>query len=160
MPRYATIIIDDDGREVVSAIGEFEGACREPGFGRAEAVAAGVRVGMVRGGSVDASGGFGFPARGPDAGAAAGMLAMLKRLPHARPARTAREAASAGSVRGGSGKKDGKPARGKAGRAKRGRKAGSGKVGSGKAEMGKAASGKAAMGHAGAGAAAGEGGHG
>ncbi|MGX5805007.1 hypothetical protein ACWGS9_27685 [Bradyrhizobium sp. Arg314] len=26
MPRYATIIIADDGAEIVSAIGEFEGA--------------------------------------------------------------------------------------------------------------------------------------
>ena len=147
MPRYATIIIDDDGREVVSAIGEFEGACREPGFGRAAVVAAGVRVGMVRGGLVDASGGFGFPARGPDAGAAAGMLAMLKRLSHARPAKTAGEAAGAGS---GPARKAGKPARGKAGRAKRGRKAGSGKVGSG----------KAATAHANADTAPGEGGHG
>lgn len=152
MPRYATIIIDDDGREVVSAIGEFEGACREPGFGRAEVVAAGVRVGMVRGGLVDASGGFGFPARGPDAGAAAGMLAMLKRLPHARLAKTAGEAASAGS---GSGKKAGKPARGKAGRAKRGRKAGSGKVGSRKAGPS-----GAATGHADWATGMGEGGHG
>ena len=152
MPRYATIIIDDDGHEVVSAIGEFEGACREPGFGRAEAVAAGVRVGMVRGGLVDASGGFGFPARGPDAGAAAGMLAMLKRLPRGRPARRAGEAASAGS---GSRRKAGKPARGKAGRAKRGRKAGSRKVG-----LGKAGPGGAATGHADGSAGTGEGGHG
>lgn len=152
MPRYATIIIDDDGREVVSAIGEFEGACREPGFGHAEAVASGVRVGMVRGGSVDASGGFGFPARGPDAGTAAGLLAMLRRLPQARPARTASEAASAGS---GSGRKAGKSARGKAGKAKRGRRAGSGKVGSRQA-----APGKAAAGYAEAGATPGEGGHG
>lgn len=156
MPRYATIIIDDDGREVVSAIGEFEGACREPGFGRAEAVASGVRVGMVRGGCVDASGGFGFPARGPDAGAAALILAVLKRLPQARSAKTAHEAAGAGS---GSGKKAGKAARGKAGRTKRGRKAGSGKVGSGKAAFSEAAQGKVAAGHADASATPGEGGN-
>lgn len=150
MPRYATIIIDDDGREVVSAIGEFEGACSEPGFGRAEAVPAGVRVGMVRGGSVDAAGSFGFPASGPDAGAAARMLAVLRRLRQPRPAKTARDAASAGS-----GKKAGKSARGKAGKAKRGRRAGLGKIGSGQARPG-----GAATGHADAGTAPGEGGHG
>lgn len=155
MPRYATIIIGDDGREVVSAIGEFEGACREPGFGHAEAVAAGVRVGMVRGGSVDASGGFGFPARWPDAGAAASMLAILRRLPQPRPAKTVREAASAGSVRSGSGKKAGKSVRGKARKTKRGRRAGSGKIGSGQAGPG-----GAATGHANVDTAPGEGGHG
>ncbi|MGX5827742.1 hypothetical protein [Mesorhizobium sp. 43Arga] len=55
--RYATIIADDDGREIVSAIGEFEGAPPRPRLGRIEPVAAGVLIGMVR----DAEGGFGFP---------------------------------------------------------------------------------------------------
>ena len=39
MVRYATIITDDDGREVVSAIGEFEGAARQPDRGYTEQVA-------------------------------------------------------------------------------------------------------------------------
>jgi hypothetical protein len=45
--RYATIITDDDGREVVSAIGEFEGA-PDARHGHFELVAADVRIGMVR----------------------------------------------------------------------------------------------------------------
>lgn len=57
--RYATIIIDDDGREVVSAIGEFESA-PQARAGRFEVVAPGVLIGMVKGGPVDAVGGFGF----------------------------------------------------------------------------------------------------
>lgn len=60
MVRYATIITDDDGREVVSAIGEFEGAAPQPRLGRVEQVAPGVLIGMLRGGPVDAVGGFGF----------------------------------------------------------------------------------------------------
>lgn len=60
MPRYATIITDDDGREVVSAIGEFEGGAPQARLGRVEQVAAGVLIGMVRDGTVDAAGGFGF----------------------------------------------------------------------------------------------------
>ncbi len=59
--RYATIITDDDGREVVSAIGVFEGAAPQARVGRIEPVVPGVRIGMVRGGPVDAVGGFGFP---------------------------------------------------------------------------------------------------
>lgn len=60
MRRYATIITDDDGREVVSAIGAFEGAAPQPRLGLIEQVAPGVLIGMVRGGPVDAAGGFGF----------------------------------------------------------------------------------------------------
>jgi hypothetical protein len=61
MPRYATIITDDDGHEIVSAIGEFEGAAPTARTGRIELVAPGVLIGMVKGGPVDAAGGFGFP---------------------------------------------------------------------------------------------------
>ncbi|QPC92080.1 hypothetical protein [Mesorhizobium sp. INR15] len=62
MSRYATIITDNDGRELVSAVGEFEGTGRpDPRAGRVEIVAPGVRIGMVRGGPVEAVGGFGFP---------------------------------------------------------------------------------------------------
>jgi hypothetical protein len=57
--RYATIITDDDGREVVSAIGVFESA-PQARAGRFETVAPGVLIGMVKGGPVDAVGGFGF----------------------------------------------------------------------------------------------------
>ncbi|RUX84494.1 MULTISPECIES: hypothetical protein [unclassified Mesorhizobium] len=60
MTRYATIITNDDGREVVSAIGEFEGAEPQPRLGRVEQVAPGVLIGMVR----DAAGGFCFPQAG------------------------------------------------------------------------------------------------
>ncbi|WP_457153821.1 hypothetical protein [Mesorhizobium sp. P5_C1] len=38
MRRYATIITDDDGREVVSAIGAFEGAAPQPRLGLIEQV--------------------------------------------------------------------------------------------------------------------------
>ncbi|CAH2395941.1 hypothetical protein [Mesorhizobium escarrei] len=75
--RYATIISDDDGREVVSAIGEFEGA-PDVRHGHFEPVAAGVRIGMVRGGPVDAADGFGFAQIGVSAGAVIIVRAALK----------------------------------------------------------------------------------
>ncbi|MER8863230.1 hypothetical protein NKI19_05845 [Mesorhizobium sp. M0751] len=81
--RYATIITDDDGREVVSAIGEFAGAAPYARHGRFEQVAAGVRIGMMRGGTVDAVGGFGFPSGAPDSKAAAILRARLNALPDA-----------------------------------------------------------------------------
>jgi hypothetical protein len=59
--RYATIITDDDGREVVSAIAIFESTASQPRIGRIEPVAPSVLIGMVRGGPVDAVSGFGFP---------------------------------------------------------------------------------------------------
>ncbi|MDG4883003.1 hypothetical protein [Mesorhizobium sp. WSM4884] len=78
MPRYATIITGDDGAEIVSAIGEFEGAHVPRRAGRAEEVAPGVRIGMVRGGPVDAVAGFGFPRQGLDHSAIAAAAATLK----------------------------------------------------------------------------------
>ncbi|MER8437057.1 hypothetical protein NKH36_16750 [Mesorhizobium sp. M1312] len=84
--RYATIITDDDGREVVSAIGQFEGA-PDARHGRVEPVAAGVRIGMVRGGPVDAAGGFGSSQMGVSAGAVSIAKAALKALPEAGAAR-------------------------------------------------------------------------
>ncbi|MDX8520879.1 hypothetical protein [Mesorhizobium dulcispinae] len=78
MPRYATIITGDDGAEIVSAIGEFEGAHLPRRAGRVEQVALGVRIGMVRGGAVDAVSGFGFPRQGLDPSAIATVAAMLK----------------------------------------------------------------------------------
>ncbi|RWQ77230.1 MAG: hypothetical protein EOS85_19660 [Mesorhizobium sp.] len=75
--RYATIIADDDGREVVSAIGQFEGAAPVR-HGRVEHVPAGVQIGMVRGGAVDAAGGFGFPLTGISDGVVSIVRAALK----------------------------------------------------------------------------------
>ena len=46
MTRYATIITDADGQEIVSAIGEFEGTEPQPRLGRIEQVAPGVKIGM------------------------------------------------------------------------------------------------------------------
>ncbi|BAV46439.1 hypothetical protein MesoLj113a_34710 [Mesorhizobium sp. 113-1-2] len=72
--RYATIITDDDGAEIVSAIGAFEGAAPQPRLGRVELVAPGVLIGMVR----DAAGGFGFPQAGIGGQAIGLVLARLK----------------------------------------------------------------------------------
>ncbi|TIM38276.1 MAG: hypothetical protein E5Y69_13700, partial [Mesorhizobium sp.] len=74
--RYATVIADDDGREVVSAIGQFEGAAPVR-HGRVEHVPAGVQIGMVRG-AVDAAGGFGFPLAGVSDNAVSVVRAALK----------------------------------------------------------------------------------
>ena len=72
--RYATIITDDDGREIVSAVGEFEGAAPQPRLGRVEPAAPGVLIGMVR----DAAGGLGFPRSGIGGHAIGLVLARLK----------------------------------------------------------------------------------
>ncbi|MGX7873686.1 hypothetical protein ACVDG5_013800 [Mesorhizobium sp. ORM6] len=72
--RYATIITDDDGREVVSAIGEFEGAAPRARLGRIELVAPGVSIGMVR----DAAGAFCFPQAGIGGQVVRLILAKLK----------------------------------------------------------------------------------
>ena len=90
--RYATIITDDDGQEIVSAIGEFEGAAPRPRLGRVEQVAPGVLIGMVR----DAAGGFGFPQAGI-AGQLVGLvMARLKaRGGVAKPAQAAKPADAA-----------------------------------------------------------------
>jgi len=72
--RYATIITDDDGREIVSAIGAFEGAAPRPRLGRIEPVASGVLIGMVR----DAGGGFSFELPGVGANAVSLAMARLK----------------------------------------------------------------------------------
>jgi hypothetical protein len=94
MPRYATIITADDGAEIVSAIGEFEGASLPHGSGRVEQVAPGVRIGMVRGGPDEAVAGFGFPRQGLGPSAIRTVTAKLKAMAAqaagAQPARTAR----------------------------------------------------------------------
>ena len=64
---YATIIPGDDGTEVVSTIGQFEGGVPQVRTGKVEQVADGVLVGMVRGGPVDSVDGFGFPDGAPGA---------------------------------------------------------------------------------------------
>ncbi|TPM23358.1 hypothetical protein [Mesorhizobium sp. B2-3-6] len=79
MPRYATIIAGDDGLEVVSAIGEFEGAAPQTRLGRIEQVAPGVLIGMVR----DPAGGFAFPQPAIHSGAIGLAMAGLKGLPGA-----------------------------------------------------------------------------
>ncbi|MCV3209272.1 hypothetical protein OHD62_23645 [Mesorhizobium sp. YC-39] len=93
--RYATIITDDDGREVVSAIGQFEGAVPKGRVGHFEAVPAGVLIGMVRGGPVDAVGGFGFPQAGVSGSAVGLVRAKLKALPEAVTSDAARAKAKA-----------------------------------------------------------------
>ncbi|MBZ9763249.1 hypothetical protein LB553_20525 [Mesorhizobium sp. CA8] len=111
MPRYAIMIIADDGAEIVSAIGEFESASLPYGSGRIEQVAPGVRIGMVRGGTVDAVAGFGFPPQGLGPSAARAAIATLKAMgapaadgepakltrakPRRKPARKVRKAKAA-----------------------------------------------------------------
>ncbi|TGS09457.1 hypothetical protein EN852_030785 [Mesorhizobium sp. M2E.F.Ca.ET.209.01.1.1] len=109
MPRYATIITADDGAEIVSAIGAFEGADPPRRTGRVEQVAPGVRIGMVRGGPVDAVAGFGFPRQGLDASVVRAATAKLKAIaspavdgeaprrarPRKKPARKPRKARTA-----------------------------------------------------------------
>lgn len=80
MPRYAAIITADDGAEIVSAVGAFEGADPPRRTGRVEQVAPGVRIGMVRGGPVDAVAGFGFPRQGLDASVVRAATAKLKAI--------------------------------------------------------------------------------
>lgn len=78
MPRYATIMTADDGAEIVSAIGEFEGSQMPRSAGRVEEVAPGVLIGMVRGGPVGTVAGFGFPRQGLDPAAVMTATAMLR----------------------------------------------------------------------------------
>ena len=126
--RYATIIIDDHGREVVSAIGEFE-AAPQARAGRFETVAPGVLIGMVKGGPVDAVGGFGFaPGSQGVNGRAVGIArANLKSPPEAAaksgqgdstPAKAAAKPTTAKPVR-----KSAKPARRKSRKGKAARPA-------------------------------------
>ncbi|BCM18930.1 hypothetical protein [Mesorhizobium sp. J8] len=109
MPRYATIVIADDGAEIVSAIGEFESASLPQTSSHVEQVAPGVRIGMVRGGTVDAVAGFGFAPQGLRPSAARAAIATLKAMaepaagsakparskPRRKPARKARKAKAA-----------------------------------------------------------------
>ncbi|CCV08014.1 conserved hypothetical protein [Mesorhizobium metallidurans STM 2683] len=100
MSRYATIIIGDDGREVVSAIGLFEGV-PQARVGRIEAVPAGVLIGMVRGGPVDAVDGFGFPQAGASGSIVGLVRARLKALPEAATFEAARRKPKAKPTRTG-----------------------------------------------------------
>ena len=60
--RYATVVTQDDGTEIVSNIGQFEGKPADPTSKNAKRIKVpdGVKIGMVKGGSVQASGGYGF----------------------------------------------------------------------------------------------------
>lgn len=60
--RYATIIKRDDGKEEISNISLFEGKPSDPGGDHAHyaKVGDGVKIGMVKGGKGEASGGWGF----------------------------------------------------------------------------------------------------
>lgn len=116
--RCATIIIDDDGRELVSAIGLFEGAAPQARIGRVEPVVPAVLIGMVRGGPVDAIGGFGFP-RGAHDGSAIGLArASLKAAPAEKSHAPAADAANRKTTR-----KPAKAKRRKPGKIKRARPA-------------------------------------
>lgn len=118
--RYATIITDDDGREVVSAIGVFEGAAPQARIGRIEPVVPGVLIGMVRGGPVDAIGGFGFPRGAHDARAIASssLKAASAGKRHAPAADAARKAAPTRSGPKSARRKSGKIKSGKIKRAR------------------------------------------
>lgn len=68
--RYATIIKQDDGTEVVSNIAQMEGQppeIRSSMKGQATVIKAkdGLKIGMIKGGEVDKVDGFGFPAGTP-----------------------------------------------------------------------------------------------
>ncbi|UDL89485.1 hypothetical protein LGH82_31270 [Mesorhizobium sp. PAMC28654] len=117
--RYATIITDDDGREVVSGIGQFEGATPELPAGRVEAVGAGVLIGMVWGGPVDAFGGFGFPSGSAGVeGPAIGLAWPSKPRPEAKPEVVPGAAAAQGPKRAAR-KARAKPKRKKPGKGKK-----------------------------------------
>ncbi|TPJ31990.1 hypothetical protein [Mesorhizobium sp. B2-8-3] len=95
MPRYATIVTADDGAEIVSAIGEFEGASLPRGSGRVVQVAPGVRIGMVRGGPDEAVAGFGFPRQDLGLSSVRAVTAKLKAMAApAADARTAKQASA------------------------------------------------------------------
>lgn len=61
--RYATLITNDAGQTEVSNIAQMEGAVPEvrSGDSKVVPVADGVLIGMIKGGPVDAVGGYGFP---------------------------------------------------------------------------------------------------
>ena len=54
--RYATVVTQDDGTEIVSNIGQFEGKPADPTSKNAKRIKVpdGVKIGMVKGGSVQA----------------------------------------------------------------------------------------------------------
>lgn len=59
--RYATIIKDNAGREVISGIALIEGKPADPSGGaRIEKIGPGPKIGMIKGGKSEASGGWGF----------------------------------------------------------------------------------------------------
>jgi hypothetical protein len=93
--RYATIVTSDDGHDIVSAIGVFEGTVKPRRAGQVKEVVPGVLIGMVRGGPVDAVGGFGFPlgSQGIDGRAIGIARTVLAKAVRAEPAAIRGEAA-------------------------------------------------------------------
>lgn len=67
--RYATIITNDKGEEEVSAIAVMESGPPEIRTGKAKVakVPGGVQIGMIKGGTKNAVGGFGFREDAPGA---------------------------------------------------------------------------------------------
>jgi hypothetical protein len=66
--RYAVILTNDEGEEVVSDIKQMEGSAPDvPNGYKAVKVPDGVLIGMVKGGKKDAVGGYGFPDDAPGA---------------------------------------------------------------------------------------------
>lgn len=64
--RYATLVTQDDGSVVVSNIAQMEGVPPEVRDGIKKDISVikvpdGVKIGMVKGGPIDAVGGFGWP---------------------------------------------------------------------------------------------------
>ena len=127
--RYATIITDDDGREVVSAIGEFESAAPFVRAGGVEQIPPGVLIGMVKGGPVDAVSGFGFPqgSLGVDGSAIGIAMAKLNARPDADAALRDTPAEPKPDAPARARKPKPKSRRAKSVRAKAGKKAKSGK---------------------------------
>jgi hypothetical protein len=66
--RYAIILTDEDGNQVVSDIKQMEGSAPVvPNGYKVVKVPDGVLIGMIKGGTVSAVGGFGFPEGSPGA---------------------------------------------------------------------------------------------
>ncbi|MBL8578101.1 MAG: hypothetical protein JNK47_12810 [Mesorhizobium sp.] len=67
MERWATIVTNDEGQEVISAIAQMEGGAPDvrKGNAKVERIDKGVKIGMVRGGGIEKAGEWGFPGDDP-----------------------------------------------------------------------------------------------
>ncbi|TPM53262.1 hypothetical protein FJ959_22290 [Mesorhizobium sp. B2-2-4] len=64
--RYAILVTNDEGQDQVSDIKQMEGAAPQvPSGYKAVKVPDGVQIGMIKGGPVNAVGGYGFPEGSP-----------------------------------------------------------------------------------------------